>query len=192
MQSWLIAKATSVVIAVIAAAIVAWYVAHRATVVTDLTDLDHWIERKTGLNVPDAIPQAIVAWLDATAGDKRSTRQTIRQIMTLTDPNKTKTLLDELQRRVMELGESWAIELDGATPELKTMVNEGKQILGSRVLTARQPEKKAEQIQVAITIAGSAALADHKSEPITVSDMKRMIVESQERQDRLLAKGEGK
>ena len=181
MQSWLIAKATSVVIAAIAAAIVAWYVAHRATVVTNLTNLDHWIERKTRLNVSDAIPQAIVAWLDATVGDKRSTRQIIRQIMILADPDKRKILLNELQRRVMDLGESWAKDLDEATPELKTLVNEAKQVLGSRVLAAKQPEKKAEQIQAAIAVAGSAALADHKSEPVSVSVLERMIAESQER-----------
>jgi hypothetical protein len=207
MQSWLTGLAIGAVVSFLAGRIVRWWKANKAGVEKSITGIDDWIERKLKVDIPDrwqarydASVAGAVAWVDNTFGDAKSTRQLLRKVVALTDPGKRAALIAEIEDLVEAWRESWAQHLEGATPDLRGMVNEAKEeiavrIVGSRVATAKAtpPPDKAPlptepEIRSAIRAAAPGVIADHSSEPVTPALLEKLLQESRARQAKLAGK----
>lgn len=209
MQEWLVGLAVGTLVSFLAARIVGWWRSNKADVSDRALSLDDWIERKFSIDLPDrwqswyhAQVAGAVAYVDATFGDAKSTRQLLRKIVALADPVKRGALLGEIERLVEVWREGWAKHIDSAGPELREVVNEAKEeiavrIVGSRVSAAKSvvpgvPDNTkvpAEpEIRESIRAAAPGAIADHPSEPVTPKTLEQLILESKARQAKLAAK----
>ena len=202
MQAWLTGLAVSAFIGYVAGHIVTWWKLNRATVEEKLLTVDDWIEKKTNWNIPDSWQSwyhgqvhGAVSYVDVEFGDAKTTRQLLRKVVTMFDPTKRDAVVAEIEALILKFGENWAQQLEAATPDLKTLVNETKleiahRIVSAKVATAKAPSDTtplpdSSQILADIKAAAPATIADHSNEPVTPELLARLVEESKARQQSL-------
>ncbi len=206
MQEWLIGLTVGALVSFLAARIVTWWRSNKATVTERVMSIDEWVEKKFSVDLPDkwqtwyhAQVAGAVAYVDATFGDAKSTRQLLRKIVALADPTKRAALLKEIERLVEAWKEGWAQHLDSAVPELREVVNATKEDLAARIVGSRVSAAKSAvpgvpdntnvpaetEIRESIRASAPGSIADHPSEPVTPKTLEQLILESKARQAQL-------
>lgn len=100
--------------------------------------IDDKLQEKTGIVFPswvhekwDAIIHEVIIYLDGYLSDPKQIRNFLRFVISLSDVSKAKMVFDELSTKAIEC---WFTD---ASPTLKEIVNEFRQIEGEKIVSAK-------------------------------------------------------